>query len=353
MAYTNIDDPSAHFQTTLYTGDGNSGRTVTNGGNSDLQPDWIWIKYRPAGVSHVTYDSSRGTNKRLYIDFGGAEATVTEGVQAFSSDGFTLGNLGESNGNTVTFVAWQWHANGGSTSSNTDGSITSTVQANTDAGFSIVTYSGNSTSGATIGHGLGAVPKMIIVKRRNSANRDWAIYHKDVGNTDYLKLNSDDGPTDNSAYWNDTTPTSSVFTVGTGTNSRVNAGTLVAYCFAEKQGFSKFGKYVGNGSTNGAFVHTGFKPEFFMYKKLGSGDGWFVFDAARNPVNSSTNQTIRADTSGAEGASKVLDFLSNGIKFKNDDTAHNGSGTTYIYMAFAKNPFVTSDTGGSIPTTAF
>jgi len=352
MAYTNIDDPSAHFQTTLYTGNGTDNHAITHGGNSNLQPDWTWIKYRPAGVSHVTYDSTRGATKRLYVDFASTEATAATGLKSFDSDGFTLGTLGESNANNVTFASWNWGANAGTTSSNTDGSITSTVQANTTAGFSIVSYTGTGST-ATVGHGLGKAPAWIIVKSRTTS-ANWTVrHHKTANNYDFLSLNSDAGPTANDSCWTQTDPTSSVFSLGTASATNQSSIGYIAYCFAEIQGYSKFGKYVGNGSsTDGTFVYTGFKPEFVLLKDIGgSGNGWFVLDAQRNPFNQSTNKYIRADESGAEGgASKLLDMYSNGFKLKNGDSAVCGSGRSYIYMAFAKNPLVTS-TG--IPTTAF
>ena len=341
MAYTNIDDPSAHFQIKLYTGNGSDNHAITNDGNSDLEPDVVWIKYRTAGVSHVWYDSSRGATKRLYVDFNGAEGTASTGVKSFDSDGFTLGTLGESNGNTVSFVAWQWHANGGTTSSNTDGYLTSTVQANTDAGFSIVTFTADGST-RTVGHGLGVKPDILLVKSRNVAGGWLFITDLIDGSMDYGRLDTDAA----FSTINYDAPTSSVFQYNDN-----NTNTQVAYCFAQKQGYSKFGTYAGSGNADGPFINTGFKPGLVILKQTSnSGNGWFVFDSERNPVNKSTNKYIRADESGAEGgASKILDMYSNGFKIIHSDSATNGSGHTYIYMAFAENPFVTS-TG--IPATA-
>lgn len=349
MAYTNIDDPSAHFQTTTYTGDGQTGRTVTNGGNSDLQPDIVWIKYRSAGVSHVWYDSSRGTTKRLYRDFNSSEATQPEGVQAFNSDGFTLGNAGASNGNTIPFVAWQWHMNGGSTSSNTDGTITSTVQANTDAGMSIVTYTGNAVQGATVGHGLGAKPAFIVVKMLTGY--DWQVRHHATGKytQSYYRWpwNSTAGGDGATSVWTTTEPTTSVFSLGNGATTNRAGYSFIAYCFAQKKGFSKFGTYRGNGNTDGTFVYTGFKPAYIEIK-TGS-QNWHVWDSARNTSNVSSKY-IASSTSAAEYTSGGnIDILSNGFKLRATNAAWNGSGTDYIYSAFAENPFVTS-TG--IPTVA-
>ena len=349
MAYTSIDDSSAHFQTTLYTGDGQTGRTVTNGGNSDLQPDIVWIKYRSAGVSHVWYDSSRGATKRLYRDFNSTEATQSEGVQAFSSDGFTLGNAGASNGNTIPFVAWQWHANGGTTSSNTDGTITSTVQANTDAGISIATYTGNAVDGATVGHGLGVKPAFIVVKMLTGYS--WQVRHQATGHYSqaYYSWAWDSTAGSNSATstWSTTEPTTSVFSLGNGATTNRDGYSFIAYCFAEKQGFSKFGTFVGNGSTDGVFVYTGFRPAYIEIKT--ASQNWHVWDSARNAHNVS-NKYIASSTSAAEYTSGGdLDILSNGFKLRASNAAWNGSGTDYIYSAFAEHPFVTSK---GIPTTA-
>ena len=354
MAYTNIDDPSAYFQTTLYTGTG-SAHSIGNGGNSDLKPDWVWIKKRDSSGNNSVFDSTRGAYKELVTNGSNAEGTDVQLLTQFDTDGFTVGTNSGVNGSSDSFVAWQWKANGGTTSSNTDGSVTSTVQANTTAGFSIITYSSDNTSAETIGHGLGAVPKMIIAKRRNSNNRDWAVYHEKVGNTKYLQLNELDAEIDNAAYWNDTTPTSSVFTIGTGNNSRVNSSSQVAYCFAEKQGYSKFGSYVGNGNANGAFVYTGFAPAFVMIKLTSQATNWEIFDVKRNPHNV-RNLKLAANRDVAENGSDLgttsqnnIDILSNGFKMRTGNTDTNTSGGTFIYMAFAENPLVTSS---GIPTTA-
>jgi len=356
MAYTNIDDPSAYFQTALYTGNNTANHAITNDGNSDLQPDLLWIKSRDATHSHWLVDSNRGVTKGFFVETSDAERTslATRDVASFDTDGFTVGvpyQSSSTNSNASTKVAWQWKANGGTTSSNTDGSVTSTVQANTTAGFSIVTYSSDNTSSETIGHGLGAEPQVVLVKRRNSANRDWSMYHKSLGNTQYIQLNENFAAVTSSAWWNDTSPTSSVFSIGTGNNSRVNSSSQIAYCFAEKQGYSKIGSYVGNGNANGPFIYTGFKPAFVMIKNASATTNWYMWDNKRNTynvVNNGLNPNISKATQGTSYDS--LDFLSNGFKIR--DYAYgtwNGSGNTIIYMAFAENPFVTS-TG--IPTTA-
>ena len=353
MAYTDIDDPSAHFQTAIWTGDGNNNRAITNDGNSDLQPDFIWLKDRNVGFGHRLTDSTRGITKNLASETTGAEGTSTTQYASWNTDGFTLiyGGQQVPNYNGHTYVAWQWKANGGTTANNTDGATTSTVQANTDAGFSIVTYTGTG-SATTLGHGLGVAPAMLIVKNRTTAV-DWAVYHKDLTDAGYvIAINSTDAEADSGTNrWNHTDPTSSVFSVGSGQQTNQNTNSMICYAFAEKQGYSKFGKYVGNGNANGAFVYTGFKPAWLMIKDIGAAGNWFITDHKRNPFNL-TDDWLVANGSGAEtnyvNASSV-DYLSNGFKLRTTYSEANTSGRTYVYFAFAENPFVTS-TG--IPTTA-
>ena len=350
MAYTTIDDPSAHFQIALYAGDGST-QSITNDGNSDLQPDWVWTKSRSDSSLALITDSTRGTGKRIYPSSTSAEESHSNMVTAFNSDGFSIGNHSAINTNNYNYVGWQWKANGGTTASNTDGATTSTVQANTDAGFSIVTYTGTG-SATTLGHGLGVAPAMLIVKNRSTAV-DWAVYHKDLTDAGYvLTLNSTDSQADSGTNrWNHTDPTSSVFSVGSGQQTNQNTNSMICYAFAEKQGYSKFGKYVGNGNANGAFVYTGFKPAWLMIKDIGAAGNWFITDHKRNPFNL-TDDWLVANGSGAEtnyvNASSV-DYLSNGFKLRTTYSEANTSGRTYVYFAFAENPFVTS-TG--IPTTA-
>jgi len=363
MAYSNIKDPSAHFQTVLYTGTGNANNAITNDGNSNMQPDFIWFKSRDAGHSHYVVDSSRGRDKGLYPDGVNSEVTSsgsTTDCQSFDTDGFTVGtpeDANSTNSSSSTKVAWQWKANGGTTSSNTSGTITTTVQANTDAGFSIVTWAGNA-SNATMGHGLGATPKVIISKALGTTN-DWNVYHRDVDATapyNYL-LNLH------------TTGARSAATGSWGTSlSHINSTTfykkywinyntnMIAYAFAEKQGFSKFGKYVGNGSGtsdgtfDGTFVYTGFSPSFLMIKRSdGGAEDWNMFDNKRQTYNYNQKK-LYANQSAAESGNvyDAVDFLSNGFKIRTGRGGTNTSGGTYMYMAFAENPFV----AGGIPTTA-
>ena len=343
--YTTIDDPSAHFQTTLFTGNGST-LAVTNGGNSDLQPDFVWIKNRDrSGYHHNLYDSSRGVLKQLYSNLDNDEHEQANSLTAFSSDGFSLGSDDSSNYNTENHVAWQWKANGGTTASNSDGSITSTVQANTTAGFSIVTYTGTG-SNATIGHGLGAVPSFIILKEKD-ADDNWSVFHTSVGNTGKLRLNDTHATITASTIFNDTSPTSSVYT--TGTDGELN-GSMVAYCFTEIQGYSKFGSYTGNGDADGPFAYTGFKPAWLLIKESSGVENWRLYDNKRSPFNVMDKQLWAHSTSSeATSSSYYLDFLSNGFKIRSSHGGYNTDDDTYIYMAFAEQPFVTS-TG--IPATA-
>ena len=349
MAYTTIDDPSAYFQTALYTGTG-SGQQVINDGNSDLQPDWIWVKRRDSLGYHQIIDSSRGGTKRLWTNDTGAEGTQNN-VASFDSDGFTAGNESDITPASTSQVAWQWKANGGTTASNTDGSITSTVQANTTAGFSIVTYTGNDTGGATIGHGLGSTPNVIIVKVRSAVD-PWSVYHSantSAPETDYLVLDSTAATADHSNRWQDTAPTSTLITLGASGTVNGNGLTYVAYCFAEKQGYSKFGSYTGNGNADGTFIYTGFAPAWVMIKRTDTAKNWYIFDNKR-PGYNVINRLIAPNLNSAEvDGSEKIDLLSNGFKLRQDFSHTNTDGGTFIYVAFASSPFVSSE---GVPTTA-
>jgi len=353
MAYTTIKKPSDYFNTKLYTGDGTSNQAITGVG---FQPDFTWIKIRSNSHFHNLFDVIRGVNKALVTDDSGAEHTDDQygWLSSFDSDGFTTQDGSDVthwsvNKSGDTYASWNWLADNTSGSSNTDGSITSTVSANTTSGFSIVTYSGNSTAGATVGHGLGATPGMIIVKGRDAVI-NWQVYHQAIGNTNYLELDTTDASTASSARWNNTTPTSTVFTLGTGTG--VNAGfDYVAYCFAEKKGFSKFGSYTGNGNSDGTFVYTGFKPAFLIRKRTDSAVAWYLHDNKRDGYNV-TQKWLSPNDSDAESTTQVelrVDFLSNGFKMRDPNGAANASGGSYIYMAFAENPLVGTN---NIPATA-
>jgi hypothetical protein len=349
MAYTDIDDPSVHFQTALYTGNATQ-RDITNDGNSDLQPDWVWIKCRSAVESNMLYDSTRGVTKDLRSDTAAADNTNTEGLQAFNSDGFQIGTLQNVNFNTKTMVAWQWKANGGTTASNTDGSITSTVQANTDAGFSIVTYTGTG-SAATVGHGLGKVPSLIILKRRDSSNT-WLVKHQNNTSNKNLQLHTTNAELTTSDFTGGIIgdlSSSTVFSTVAGSSGVVNVSSsndFIAYCFAEKQGYSKFGSYVGNGNANGTFVYTGFKPAWVMCKSTASTSDWYIYDNKREGYNKD-NDHLLANSTAVEATADEIDMLSNGFKLR--IATDPNVAEAYIYMAFAEHPFVSSE---GVPTTA-
>jgi hypothetical protein len=348
--YTNIDDPSAHFQTALYTGNATDNTPITNDGNSDLQADWIWFKRRSSVENHVLADSTRGVTKWLFTNLTNAEGTSTARLKSFDTNGFTLGDTGSTNQNGANFAAWQWKANGGTTSSNTDGNTTTTVQANQDAGFSIVTYTGTGSGSQTMGHGLGVTPNIVLIKAR-SGTSNWS-FNSNVGpmtyGTNRLIFQSSNALT---ADTNEVTAASSTtFTGGGSTGVNGNGATYVAYCFAEKQGYSKFASYVGNGSTSdGVFVYLGFKPAFIITKKTSSTSLWRMYDSKRGAFNLN-HQYFFVNAEYEERTNTYgVDFLSNGFKMRNNFSASNYNGETYIYMAFAENPFVTS-TG--VPTTA-
>jgi len=340
MAYTDIDKPSDYFNTKLYTGTGAS-NSITGVG---FQPDWTWIKNRSITANHHLFDVIRGATKYILTNSSNAEATDSQQLQSFDSDGFTVGTNGNVNGSGNNIVAWNWLASN-TTASNTVGDINSTVSVNITSGFSIVSWTGNGTAGATIGHSLGTTPSMIITKSR-SAGGGWYTYHKSEGATKFLQLNNTDASSTNSTVWNNTEPTSSVFSTGTAFD---NGTTYIAYCFAEKKGFSKFGSYVGNGNADGSYIHLGFKPAFVIIKPSSYANSWLILDNKRNTFNP-TNTRLEADGSGADYSGlDYADFLSNGFKIRTSNAHPNNSGGTLIYMAFAESPFTTS-TG--IPTTA-
>ncbi len=338
-----IDNPELYFQTKIYTGNGVDDRDITLDGSVDMQPDLLWIKKRSATSSHRLVDSVRGSSKLLFSDQNYAEVTDTNEVQAFNSNGFQLGTDVAVNENGQTFVAWNFKA-GGTASSNTDGSITSNVSANTTSGFSIVSWTGSGAN-ATIGHGLGAEPKMIFLKIRTGTN-NWQVYNKSIGSGNALFLNTTDASSSNTG-WQSTDATSSVFYVSGGGAVNGSGQDLIAYCFANTS-MSKMGSYTGNGSTDGTFVYTGFRPAFVIQKNTSATQGWQLQDNKRLGYNPN-NYLLQPHTSQAESALQRVDLLSNGFKVRTTDAGQNASGNNYIFMAFAENPFVTS-TG--VPATA-
>ena len=336
MAYTTIDNPELFFNTVLYAGNGST-QSITGVG---FQPDWTWIKSRGDTSNHRIYDGVRGATKVIYSNLSNVEGTDTNGLTSFDSDGFSLGTEGQSNGNGVNFASWNWLAGNG-TASNGNGSITSTVSVNTTAGFSIVSYTGTG-SAATVGHGLGVAPSMIINKCR-SATQNWATYHASIGATKAVFLDGTDAATTSSSYFNDTAPTSSVFTVGNSGDTNKSSQTHISYCFAEKQGYSKFGTYTGNGNADGPFVYTGFRPAFVLIKKTSDTGHWMIMDNARNPFNE-IGERLKANATDAGATATYQDHVSNGFKIRSTASSWNTSGGTYIYMAFAEHPFVTEGT---------
>ena len=352
MAFTTIDDPSKYFQATTYTGTGSNTQQVTNGGNSDLQPDWLWVKNRSNAIAHGLWDSSRGASARINLDNQPEESQSN--VASFDSDGFTMGATGDIIGtNTHTYVAWQWKANGGTTTTNDAsatgvGTIDSVYQANTTAGFSIVTHTGTGANG-TIAHGLGVAPSVILLKCRSNDGSSWMMFHTGLGNNaKTLALEEADAVvTESSPYYsfNNTAPTSTVFSVGAGNTTNGSSRTFVTYCFAEIKGYSKFGAYTGNGDNDGTFQFTGFQPSWLMIKRTDSSTNgnWWIHDTKRDVFNVGS-RTIKADTSAAEvnSSDQYVDLFSNGFKLRNGNNSQNGNTNSYVYMAFAGRPFVTS-----------
>tara|TARA_R100001129_G_C5310741_1_gene245104 strand:+ start:1040 stop:2074 length:1035 start_codon:yes stop_codon:yes gene_type:complete len=343
MAYTTINKSSDYFNTKLYTGTGSSNALTGVG----FQPDWTWIKVRSEANNHELYDAVRGVTKRIYSDLTNAEDTNTAGLTAFGTDGFTVGTGGAVNGSSKTYVAWNWKA-GGAGSANSDGSISSTVSANTTAGFSIVKWTGTASAG-TIGHGLGVAPKVVLVKRYSTSGGGWLMQHGDLtGATYVIKLNTNGAEENDGANFNSAFPTSSVFSVYNSNNTNASGADHIAYCFAEKKGFSKFGSYTGNGGTDGPFVYTGFKPAFVLVKNATTSNNWFLQDSKRLGYNGA-NHLQKPNTNGADDTGTHIDMLSNGFKTIVSSANCNGSGNTMIYMAFAESPLVGSN---NIPATA-
>ena len=335
-----IDKPTDHFNTVLYTG---TGASLANTGVG-FQPDFTWIKGRSGATEHVLTDSVRGVTKELSSNDTGADETVAQGLTAFGTDGFTVGTDGSYNTSSATYASWNWKA-GGTAVSNTAGSITSSVSANTTSGFSIVSWTADGENATTVGHGLGSTPKIVIYKDRGGGT--WYVLYTFVdGSQDYLVLNGTNASAglDSATYGTATSTT--ISNIGF-----TNGNNMIAYCFADTS-MIKCGSYTGNGSADGTFVYTGFKPAFVLLKQSTSTTQWFMLDNKRNTYNV-VNDRLRTDTSDSGSTSlDFMDFTSNGFKMRGTYNGYNVSGGTYIYMAFAENPFVTSTTNGSIPATA-
>ena len=343
-----IDKPNLYFDTKLYSGNGST-QSITGVG---FQPDLVWVKRRDSANENRITDAVRGVTKEIYADLTTPEATNSIGLTSFNSNGFSVGSNSGYNSGSGTYVAWNWKANGAG-SANTDGTINSTVSANTTAGFSIIKYTGTG-SNATVGHGLGAVPGMILFKCTNDA-QNWRVYHRGMDTSapeDYaLILNNNSVRDNDNTAFNDTAPTTITFGLGTTATINQNGNIHIAYAFAEKKGFSKFGSYTGNGNADGTFIYTGFKPAFVILKCSSAVSKWLILDNKRPTSGSNPNNArLFADVTNAEStSSNMADFYSNGFKLRTTDTDHNANGATNIYMAFAENPIVGSN---DVPATA-
>ena len=320
MAFTTIDDPSAYFKSQLYTGNGSTQSITFDDTDTDMEPDFVMLKGRDVVAGLNVHDSVRGVNKQLYTNTSDAEETLTTTLTAFNSDGFSLGSNGNANSDTKLFVAWCW-------------------KETADAGFDIISWTVPSSGNTTISHSLSAVPKVIISKSRDTNSTDWEVYHHKTGNDNTNQLNTDAAANDNNAY-NDTDPTSSVFSVtaaGFGADR-----SMISYAFAEKQGYSKFGSYKGNNNADGAFECTGFRPAFVLIKNSTDSADWTINDIARDPHNVNNLRLFPNDPKVEDSGSDSMDMMANGFKLKSTDSGNNAA-QTYIYMAFAESPFVNSN----------
>jgi len=355
MAYSTIPKGSLYMNPKTYTGNGGT-QSITGVG---FKPDMTWLKKRNGTANHHLVDAVRGVGYYVYPNLanaqGGNGATL---LTSFNSDGFTLDAGADSNASGATGVGWSWKAGNlanGQGSANTAGSINSTVSVNTTAGFSIVKYTGTGSL-ATVGHGLNAVPSMIITKVLTTTH-NWAVYHQGLGNTSAIYLDLTNDKSDDAAWWNNTSPTSNVFTINTRIEVNQGSQNYISYCFAEKQGYSKFGSYTGNGNANGPFIYTGFSPAFVMIKNVSQSANWNIKDNKRNNASTSfninpRNATLLPNDNAADQDANALDFLSNGFKNRSTGGDVNASGIEFIYMAFAENPFVATSGTTGVPVTA-
>ena len=343
MAYITFQ-PSDYFNTKLYTGNGST-QSITGVG---FQPDWVWSKKRNATCDHHIFDVIRGATYKINSASTETSSADANTLTSFDSDGFSVGTNSCQNNSSDTFVSWNWRAGNSQGSSNTDGSINTTyTSVNTTAGFSISTYTGNSTQGATLGHGLGVAPSMIILKS-TTHTEDWAVAHEHMNSTNpwdyYMNLNATSAKGQNNNRFGNVSPTNTVFTLGSSDEVNGSGKSYVAYCFAEKKGFSHFSSHVGNGDTNGPYIYTGFKPAWFLLKPSSIAGSWFVWDSTRSPINQAQKiLSLYANDTSDETAGSEIDFLSNGVKVRSNSGTYNHSAIEYIYMAFAEEPFVASN----------
>ena len=342
-----IDKPNLHFNTKLYTGNGSTQHSITGVG---FQPDWTWIKSRDDAYNHFWFDAVRGVGKQIYSNSANAQGTNMNNLYSFNTDGFSLaqsGNDDVTNKNNSNFVSWNWKANGAG-SSNSDGTLASTVSVNTAAGFSIVKYTGNGSAGATVGHGLGAKPNVIILKSYENGQQ-WAAYWEALGATKYMRFNTTNAVATSNARWYDTEPTTSVFSIGNDGEVNTNTEDHIAYCFTEKKGFSKFGIYKGRGSQSAnnkyTFTYCGFAPAFVLLKNTQQGsDNWFTWDNKRPGYNQIQKYlSSNSNNAEADSSSYAIDFLSNGFRIRSATGAINNNTENIIFMAFAAHPIVGSN----------
>ena len=353
MAYTTIDDSELYFQVKLYTVNFTDNTAITFDGENDMQPDLVWLKERDEAEGHRWHDAARGATKYIQSSSSNAEATNADTLKSFNSNGFTLGANNEHNQNTMPYVSFAWKANGAG-SSNTDGNTNTTkTSANTTSGFSIITYDGDGAA-ATLGHGLGAVPHVIFQKNLDDTE-NWQVYHHkntSAPETDYLTLNTTNATGDQSSRWNDTAPTSTLISIGSDSSVSQSGESMVMYAWSEKQGFSKFGSFTGNGNADGPMVFTGFSPAWVLVKNAGGSEAWNVWNN-KTPGYNVANKNLQPNATTAEQTSsagvKEIDFLANGFKVRGSNTELNQSGNTHVYMAFAEAPFVNSE---GVPCTA-
>ena len=339
MAYTTINKSEDYFKPVLYTGTHSSVPTVTVGWKSDF----LWLKSRTQTYDHNLLDTTRGGSNKLASNNSNAASTsgdsVTFNATTFQPSGQAINESGQGTNN---MISWNWKANGGTTVTNNAGSLSSTVQANTTAGFSVVKWTSDGNNGRTVGHGLGVKPTVIITKNISAAG-SWYSFFEAAGVDKYLRLNSSDGVSTNTDIFGGGAQATAVFTIGQQDAGYSNGNDIIAYVFAPIKGYSKFGSYIGNGNTDGPFIYTGFKPAWLMYKQTNAGTrNWIVVDNKRDPFNE-CDEELYPDSSGAAGDVDLLDFLSNGFKLRRSHSSQNGYADTYIYMAFAENPFVATN----------
>ena len=333
--------PQRYFDILTYTGNGTTGQSITG---LEFTPDFVWIKSRSFSNNHHLFDSVRGVNKILRASTDDGEDTISGVMSSFNDSGFTVQEAGGNNAtndDSSTFVAWCWKG-GGAAVANTDGTLNSQVSVNEEAGFSIVSWTSTGTTGSTIGHGLGKKPDWIILKGRNtSESQPWRTYHTSVGPTGGTQLESTNDFAAQTGVWNDTEPTSSVFTVGSFSSTNENTKNYIAYCWHEVPGFSKFGSYEGNNDSDGPYIYLGFKPAWVMIKNIDANSTeWYILDGARD-VDNPVGQYLSASSSAQEATYVFYDFLSDGFKLRNTGSAQNPSSGTIIYIAFAEQPGAT------------